>query len=55
MWHSTALGSSMSIDDTSQRACIHLGHHNHSVKVGDYRQSRQKIDALIKEHVGRTP
>ena len=42
-------------DDTSQRACIHLGHHNHPIKVGDYRQSRKKIDALIEEHVERTP
>ena len=42
-------------DDTSQRACIHLGHHSHPVKVGDYRQSRKKIDALIEEHVEWTP
>ena len=42
-------------DDTSHRACIHLSHHNHLVKVGDYRQSRKKIDALIEEHVEWTP
>ena len=42
-------------NDTSQRACIHLGHHSHSVKVGDYKQSCKKIDVLIKEHVARTP
>ena len=42
-------------DDTSQRACTHLGHHNHLVKVGDYRQSCKKIDALIQEHVEQTP
>ena len=42
-------------DDTSQRACIHLGHHNHPVKVGDCRESRKKIDALIEKHVERTP
>ena len=42
-------------DDTSQRACIHLGHHSHPVKVGDYRQSRKKIDGLIDEHIERTP
>ena len=41
-------------DDTSQRACIHLGHHNHLVKVGDYRQSHKKINALIEEHVEQT-
>ena len=41
--------------DTSQRACIHLGHYNHLVKVGDYRQSCKKIDALIEKHVERTP
>ena len=42
-------------DDTSQRACIHLGHHSHPVKVGNYRQSRKKIDALIEKHVERIP
>ena len=42
-------------DDTSWRACIHLGHHNHPVKVGDYRQTRKKIDALIEKHVEQTP
>ena len=42
-------------DDLSQRAYIHLGHHSHPVKVGDYRHSRKKIDALIEEHVDQTP
>ena len=42
-------------DDTSQRTCIHLGHHSHPVKVGDYRQSCKKIDALIEKHVEWTP
>ena len=42
-------------DESSERACIHLGHHSHPVKVGNYRQSRKRIDALIKEHVDRTP
>ena len=41
-------------DDTSQRACIHLGHYSHPIKVVDYRQSCKKIDALIEEHVERT-
>ena len=39
-------------DDTSQRTCIH---YSHPVKVGDYRESRKKIDALIEKHVERTP
>ena len=38
-------------DDTSQRVCIHLGHHSHPVKV----ESRKKIDALIEEDVDRIP
>ena len=42
-------------DNTNQRACIHLGYHSHPVKVGDYKQSRKKIDALIEEHIDRTP
>ena len=42
-------------DESSQRACIHLGHHSHHIKVGDYRHSHKKIDALIEEHVDRTP
>ena len=41
-------------NDTSHRACIHLGHHNHLVKVGDYKQSRKKIDAFIEEHIDWT-
>ena len=42
-------------DDSSQRAYIHLSHHRHPIKVGDYRHSRKKIDALIEEHIDRTP
>ena len=41
-------------DDSSQRAYIHLGHHSHPIKVGAYRHSRKKIDAVIEEHVDRT-
>jgi hypothetical protein len=42
-------------NDTTQRACIHLGNHRHPVKVGNCRDSRKRIDALIEEHVERTP
>ena len=38
-----------------QRACIHLGQYQHRVRIGDYRDARKKIDALIEEHVERTP
>ena len=41
-------------DESSQRVYIHLGHYSHPVKVGDYRHSRKKIDALIKEHIDWT-
>jgi hypothetical protein len=41
-------------NDTTQRACIHLGNHCHPVKVGNIRNSRKRIDALIKKHVERT-
>ena len=41
-------------NESSQKACIHLGHHSHPVKAGDYRHSCKKIDALIEEHVDRT-
>ena len=41
--------------DSMQRACIHLEHHRHPVKTGDYRCTCKKIDALVKEHVDRTP
>ncbi len=40
---------------SSQRACIHLGSHQHPVKVGNCRDSRKRIDALLEEHVDRTP
>jgi hypothetical protein len=39
----------------SQRACIHIGTHQHPVKVGDCRHSRKRINALLEEHVERTP
>ena len=38
-------------NDTTQRACIHLGNHPHPVKVGNCKDSRKHIDALIEEHV----
>src|ERR1700737_1150508 len=41
--------------ESSQRACIHIGTHQHPVKVGDCRDSRKRINALIEEHVERTP
>ena len=42
-------------DESSQRACIHLSHHSHPIKVGDYRHSHKKIDVLIEEHINWTP
>ena len=42
-------------NDATQRACIHLGNRRHLVKVGNCRDSRQRIDALIEEHIERTP
>jgi hypothetical protein len=42
-------GSSMT------RACIHLGHHRHPVKVGDYRDTKLKINMLIGEQIEKTP
>jgi hypothetical protein len=42
-------------NDTTQPACIHLGNHRYPVKVGNCRHSRKRIDALIEEHVKRTP
>ena len=42
-------------DHTMERACIHLGQHQHPVRIGIYRDARKKIDALIEEHVERTP
>ena len=38
-----------------QRTCIHLGHHRHPIKVGDYRCTRKKIVKLIEDQVERTP
>jgi hypothetical protein len=41
--------------ESSQRASIHLGTHQHPVKIGDCRDSRKRINALLEEHVERTP
>ena len=41
--------------NSSQRACIHIGTHQHIVKVGDCRNSCKRINALLKEHVEHTP
>ena len=41
--------------ESSQRACIHIGTHHHPMKVGDCRDSRKRIHALLEEHVERTP
>ena len=37
-----------------QRACIHLGQHQHPVRVGDYRDARKKINVPIEEHIEQT-
>ena len=37
------------------RACIHLGHHRHPVKVGDYRDTKLRINTLIGEQIEKTP
>jgi hypothetical protein len=37
------------------RACIHLGSHKHPVKIGDYRDTKEKINSLIGEQLHRTP
>lgn len=37
------------------RACIHIGTHDHLVKVGDYRDSKTEINSLIEEQVENTP
>jgi hypothetical protein len=42
-------------DPNMTRACIHLGQHQHPVKVGDYRDTKQRLNTLIGEHVERTP
>jgi hypothetical protein len=42
-------------NESSQRACIHIGIHQHPMKVGVCRNSRKYINALIEEHVERTP
>ena len=41
--------------DSMQWACIHLKHHRHPIKTGDYRCIHKKINAFIEEHVKRTP
>ena len=37
------------------RACIHLGNHDHPVKVGDYRDTKAEISGLIEEQIEKTP
>jgi hypothetical protein len=37
------------------RACIHIGIHNHPVKVGDYRDTKAEITGLIEEQIEKTP
>ena len=41
--------------DSMKRAYIHLGHHRHPIKTDVYRYTCKKINALIEEHVKRTP
>jgi hypothetical protein len=41
--------------ESSQRACIHIGTHQHPVKVGDCRDSRKRINALLEKHVEHSP
>ena len=41
--------------ESSQRAWIHIDTHQHPVKVGDCRDIQKRINALIEEHVERTP
>lgn len=42
-------------EDNQERACVHVGTHEHPVKVGDYRCMQKKIDELIEQHVDRNP
>ena len=37
------------------RACMHLGSHNHPVKVGNYRDSTEIMKSLIGEQVEKMP
>ena len=37
------------------RVCIHLGSHEHPVKVGDYRDTKVEISSLIGDQVEKTP
>jgi hypothetical protein len=37
------------------RACIHIGTHDHPVKVGDYRDTKVEISGLIEEQIEKTP
>ena len=41
--------------DHMTRACVHLGSHDHPVKVGDYRDSIEQTKSLISDQVERTP
>ena len=38
-------------DHRMQRACIHLGQHQHPVRISDYGEARKKINALIEEQI----
>jgi hypothetical protein len=37
------------------RACLHLGVHEHPVKVGEDQEIKERTRKLIEEHVERTP
>jgi hypothetical protein len=41
--------------ESSRRACIHIGTHQHPVKVGDCRDNRKRVNALLKEHIDHSP
>jgi hypothetical protein len=41
--------------DSSLKECIHIGTHQHLVKIGDCIDSQKRINAFIEEHVERTP
>jgi hypothetical protein len=41
--------------ESSRRAYIHIGIHQHPIKVGVCNNSRKRINALIEEQVDRTP
>jgi hypothetical protein len=41
--------------ESSQRVCIHIGTYQHPMKVKNYKDSRKRINALLEEHVDRSP